>query len=155
MSATALKLVPRVTEKQCAQCGFILPLDQFGVNAYYLTRGARDGRSIYCKGCVRDKVYTGRAQKKEMRTAIFWSGVKRTRYVEMLEWLEDPMVCSDCMEWYSVKSRTANVCRDCESKAIANAAKQVDPKAMSIAELASWMMSGQRPHRYKRAWVIQ
>lgn len=138
--------------KQCAKCLELLPLSEFGTNAYYLTRGAHDGRSIYCKGCVREKVYEGRDRKKDMRTAIFWSAVRRVR---SMEWLEEAMVCSDCREWFSVKSRTNGVCRKCEAEAIAKAAKEPDSKAKSIAELASWVQTGRSPVRLKRVWEVK
>ena len=64
-------------------------------------------------------------------------------------------VCSDCCEFYSVPSRTPKVCRECESKAIARAAKEVDSKAMSIASLAAWLQSGQRPQQLERVWEIR
>lgn len=152
MSATALKLVPRVTEKQCAQCGFILPLDQFGVNAYYLARGARDGRSIYCKGCVRNKVYAGRSRKRQMIVDVHWAVKTKETFDDL--WEQD-MICSDCLNPYILASRTPRVCRDCEAESIAKAAKEPDVKALSIAELAGWLQSGQRPHKFRRAWVIQ
>ena len=64
------------------------------------------------------------------------------------------MVCSDCRDLYFVPSRMPLVCRDCEGKMIARAAKETDSKALSIASLAAWLQSGQKPVKRDPAWRI-
>jgi len=65
------------------------------------------------------------------------------------------MICSSCLEWYAVKSRTLQLCRSCESQMFAEAAKEIDSKSLTIAELAGWFQSGHRPIRFKKAWIAK
>src|SRR6185503_15166201 len=55
--------------KHCPICSQYLPLSEFGV-----CRARRDGRNLYCKGCIRKKVTDSRRALKEYRSA-------RKRYV--------------------------------------------------------------------------
>lgn len=58
-----------VSGKNCPICSQQLPLSEFGV-----CRARRDGRNLYCKGCIRKKVTDSRRALKEYRSA-------RRRYV--------------------------------------------------------------------------
>ena len=58
-----------VSGKNCPICSQQLPLSEFGV-----CRARRDGRNLYCKGCIRKKVTDSRRALKEYRSA-------RKRYV--------------------------------------------------------------------------
>jgi len=64
-------------------------------------------------------------------------------------------VCDSCLNWYLVPSRIQRLCKDCESKAIASAAKEVDSKAMSIASISSWVVFKRQPIKFKPAWSIE
>ena len=55
--------------KHCPICSQQLPLSEFGV-----CRARKDGRNLYCKGCIRKKVTDSRRALKEYRSA-------RKRYV--------------------------------------------------------------------------
>lgn len=48
--------------KTCRRCLEPKPESEFGINRYYQTRGARDGRSIYCRGCNTKHTQKQRAQ---------------------------------------------------------------------------------------------
>ena len=48
-----VELSPRA--KQCPICTHVLPLSEFGV-----CRARKDGRNLYCKGCIRQKVTESR-----------------------------------------------------------------------------------------------
>ena len=58
-----------VSCKNCPICSQDLPLSEFGV-----CRARKDGRNLYCKGCIRKKVTDSRRALKEYRSA-------RKRYV--------------------------------------------------------------------------
>jgi hypothetical protein len=58
-----------VSQKNCPICSLDLPLSEFGV-----CRARKDGRNLYCKGCIRKKVTDSRRALKEYRSA-------RKRYV--------------------------------------------------------------------------
>ena len=58
-----------VSGKNCPICSQQLPLSEFGV-----CRARKDGRNLYCKGCIRKKVTDSRRALKEYRSA-------RRRYV--------------------------------------------------------------------------
>jgi hypothetical protein len=53
-----------LTTKLCPICSRHLPLAEFGV-----CRARKDGRNLYCKGCIRDKVYEGRRRLRERHEA--------------------------------------------------------------------------------------
>jgi hypothetical protein len=40
--------------RTCTRCLKPKPLDEFGVNRYYLRHGAKDGRAVTCKECNRE-----------------------------------------------------------------------------------------------------
>ena len=50
--------------KNCPICSLQLPLSEFGV-----CRARKDGRNLYCKGCIRKKVTESRRVLKEYRSA--------------------------------------------------------------------------------------
>lgn len=58
-----------LASKNCPICTLDLPLAEFGV-----CRARKDGRNLYCKGCIRKKVTESRRALKEYRSA-------RKRYV--------------------------------------------------------------------------
>lgn len=58
-----------IATKNCPICSLQLPLSEFGV-----CRARKDGRNLYCKGCIRKKVTDSRRALKEYRSA-------RKRYV--------------------------------------------------------------------------
>lgn len=62
------------------------------------------------------------------------------------------MICVTCGDFVLARSRTPDLCRVCEASHIQQAAKEKDEKAMDLAALAGWVLTGQRPHRYRRAW---
>src|SRR5688572_11046112 len=64
--------------KHCPLCNNDLPVGDFG-----MCRARRDGRNLYCKACIREKVATARRNLKEYKAA-------RKRYqsqlLEIVEW---------------------------------------------------------------------
>lgn len=52
--------------RTCRRCLKPKPDSEFGVNRYYETRGARDGRSIYCRKCNRKHTVGQRAQSRHL-----------------------------------------------------------------------------------------
>lgn len=63
-----IDLPPNVT-KHCPICSLELPLSEFGI-----CRARKDGRNLYCKSCIRQKVTQSRRALKEYKTA-------RKRYI--------------------------------------------------------------------------
>lgn len=55
--------------KVCKHCNVPKELNAFGRDKYHRRYGAKDGRNIYCKPCVREKVYAGRDRVKAMHKA--------------------------------------------------------------------------------------
>jgi hypothetical protein len=72
-----------VSPKNCPICSQDLPLAEFGV-----CRARKDGRNLYCKGCIRKKVTNSRRALKEYRSA-------RKRYVGQPRSAEPTMLLSD------------------------------------------------------------
>lgn len=64
-----MTVAPEISIKNCPICSLQLPLSEFGV-----CRARKDGRNLYCKGCIRKKVTDSRKALKEYRSA-------RKRYV--------------------------------------------------------------------------
>jgi hypothetical protein len=61
------ELTPNV--KHCPICSFELPTSEFGI-----CRARKDGRNLYCKSCIRQKVTQSRRALKEYKSA-------RKRYI--------------------------------------------------------------------------
>jgi hypothetical protein len=57
-----IKLAPEV--KHCPICANDLPVSEFGI-----CRARKDGRNLYCKSCIRQKVTQSRRALKEYKTA--------------------------------------------------------------------------------------
>ena len=57
-----LQLSPQV--KNCPICSIELPISEFGI-----CRARKDGRNLYCKSCIRQKVTQSRRALKEYKTA--------------------------------------------------------------------------------------
>src|SRR5258707_11568562 len=64
---TEIQLPPSV--KNCPICSHELPITEFGI-----CRARKDGRNLYCKSCIRQKVTQSRRALKEYKTA-------RKRYI--------------------------------------------------------------------------
>jgi hypothetical protein len=62
-----IQLAPNV--KHCPICSNELPISEFGI-----CRARKDGRNLYCKSCIRQKVTRSRRALKEYKTA-------RKRYI--------------------------------------------------------------------------
>jgi len=62
-----IELPPNV--KHCPICSLDLPITEFGI-----CRARKDGRNLYCKSCIRQKVTQSRRALKEYKTA-------RKRYI--------------------------------------------------------------------------
>ena len=67
--------------KRCSRCEESLPLSEFGRNAANDTRGARDGKNILCKLCVRQKMSISRRALREYNTSRKRAGLT-PRYVD-------------------------------------------------------------------------
>lgn len=71
--------LPPNVNKHCPICSLELPISEFGI-----CRARKDGRNLYCKSCIRQKVTQSRRALKEYKSA-------RKRYmsqqVEMVELL--------------------------------------------------------------------
>src|ERR687896_1100170 len=63
-----IDLPPNVT-KHCPICSLELPITEFGI-----CRARKDGRNLYCKSCIRQKVTRSRRALKEYKSA-------RKRYI--------------------------------------------------------------------------
>lgn len=63
-----IDLPPNIT-KHCPICSLELPLSEFGI-----CRARKDGRNLYCKSCIRQKVTQSRRALKEYKSA-------RKRYI--------------------------------------------------------------------------
>src|SRR5215203_5524083 len=59
---TEIKSPPEV--KHCPICSNELPITEFGI-----CRARKDGRNLYCKSCIRQKVTQSRRALKEYKTA--------------------------------------------------------------------------------------
>ncbi|HKU74788.1 MAG TPA: hypothetical protein VJR02_12830 [Pyrinomonadaceae bacterium] len=59
---TEIQLPPEV--KLCPICNIDLPISEFGI-----CRARKDGRNLYCKSCIRQKVTQSRRALKEYKTA--------------------------------------------------------------------------------------
>lgn len=70
--------------KFCPICTKDLPVSEFGI-----CRARKDGRNLYCKRCVRGKVYAWRAALKEYKAAQKQRVARRAEIVEMVHY--DPL----------------------------------------------------------------
>ena len=68
---TEIQLPPQL--KNCPICTNELPISEFGI-----CRARKDGRNLYCKSCIRQKVTQSRRALKEYKTA-------RKKYISHLE----------------------------------------------------------------------
>src|SRR5258705_12966256 len=68
-----------VNRKNCPICTLDLPLSEFGV-----CRARKDGRNLYCKSCIRNKVTQSRRALKEYKSA-------RKRYISQQIELSDSL----------------------------------------------------------------
>src|SRR5919112_577380 len=57
-----IELPPNV--KHCPICSLELPISEFGI-----CRARKDGRNLYCKSCIRQKVTQSRRALKEYKSA--------------------------------------------------------------------------------------
>ena len=87
----AIELPPNV--KHCPICSLELPITEFGI-----CRARKDGRNLYCKSCIRQKVTQSRRALKEYKSA-------RKRYVsQQVEISELLHVDSSTVTHYTAKS---------------------------------------------------
>lgn len=65
------------------------------------------------------------------------------------------MICQTCERFYIVPSRTDKVCRDCESKWIAEqAARAVEEHCLPLPTICSWVLFQEYPRKYRSAWSV-
>lgn len=57
----------KTVELKCPDCG------QEDPNEFGICRARKTGRNLYCKGCIRKRVYTGRDRVQEIRQAQKWA----------------------------------------------------------------------------------
>jgi len=65
--------------KHCPICALDLPITEFGI-----CRARKDGRNLYCKTCIRNKVTKSRRALKEYKTARNRVIAQHTRAAEIL-----------------------------------------------------------------------
>lgn len=79
--------------KLCPICSLELPVTEFGI-----CRARKDGRNLYCKSCIRNKVTQSRRALKEYKTA-------RKRYIEQqVEFTEISQTDASGTNHYSAKA---------------------------------------------------
>lgn len=87
-----IDLPPNVT-KHCPICSLELPISEFGI-----CRARKDGRNLYCKSCIRQKVTQSRRALKEYKSA-------RKRYIsQQVEMTDMPNGDSPGGGHYTAKS---------------------------------------------------
>lgn len=70
--------------KHCPICTKDLPVSEFGRNAFYDNLGAKDGKNIYCKSCVRKKVKNFKLGLKN------WRHVQKERRAKIAALMLEP-----------------------------------------------------------------
>lgn len=86
-----IELPPNV--KHCPICSSELPITEFGI-----CRARKDGRNLYCKSCIRQKVTQSRRALKEYKSA-------RKRYISQQVEISEPLpVDSSTITHYTAKS---------------------------------------------------
>jgi uncharacterized Zn finger protein (UPF0148 family) len=74
VAATQIELIPSPgASKHCPLCARDLPLTEFGV-----CRARKDGRNLYCKSCIRQKVTESRRALKAYKSAREKSVMQKT-----------------------------------------------------------------------------
>ena len=62
------------------------------------------------------------------------------------------MTCTDCRKWYFILD-TVGLCDDCLYRRARRDERLSEREVtLNIASLAGWALTGQAPHRYRRAW---
>src|SRR6185295_6119094 len=84
------ELTPHV--KHCPICTQELPISEFGI-----CRARKDGRNLYCKSCIRNKVTESRRALKEYKTA-------RKKYIAQQVDMSDLMTDDPLTHRYAAKS---------------------------------------------------
>jgi len=74
-----IELPPSI--KHCPICSLELPISEFGI-----CRARKDGRNLYCKSCIRQKVTQSRRALKEYKTA-------RKRYISQQVEISELISC--------------------------------------------------------------
>ena len=85
-----IDLPPNV--KHCPICSLELPISEFGI-----CRARKDGRNLYCKSCIRQKVTQSRRALKEYKSA-------RKRYISQQVEISDLLNDTTTSTHYTAKS---------------------------------------------------
>lgn len=87
---TEIQLSPQV--KNCPICTKDLPISEFGI-----CRARKDGRNLYCKSCIRQKVTQSRRALKEYKTA-------RKKYISQQVEIAELLSCDSSNGHYHAKA---------------------------------------------------
>src|SRR5689334_25345288 len=100
-----IQTAPQV--KHCPICSTELPISEFGI-----CRARKDGRNLYCKSCIRDKVCAARRNNGEYlkmmkkRTREYYGAMKKKKVAVIYALKKPPTIDERVLEAIQKGART-------------------------------------------------